>query len=79
MISIENRLRQYLSERFGKYSDDIGLDDSLEDTVDSMGIFDLVAFLEEEFSVSIPNHEFTPRRFATVGGIIKVIDEFRTN
>ena len=44
-----------------------------------MGLFDLVTFLEEEFSIAIPTEELTPRRFATVSNILGVIDEFRTH
>ena len=65
-MNIELKLREFLKERFGNYSDDINADDSIEDVVDSMGLFDLVAYLEEEFTISIPTEDFTPRRFATI-------------
>jgi len=72
----EKRVRQFLKERFGGYQDDISLTDSLEDVVDSMGLFELVSFLEEEFSMNLPNEEFSPQRFSTIDGILKIIDEF---
>ena len=73
----EKRVRQYLRERFGNYRDDIGLTDSLDDVVDSLGLFELVSFLEQEFSISLPNEEFSPQRFSTIEGILQVIEEFR--
>ena len=72
----EQRIRQFLKERFGGYQDNMGLTDSLESVVDSMGLFELVSFLEQEFSMNLPNEEFSPQRFATIEGILKVVDEF---
>jgi acyl carrier protein len=74
----EKKVRQFLKERFGGYDDTIGLTDSLESVVDSMGLFELVSFLEQEFAMNLPNEEFSPQRFATIEGILQVIDEFRT-
>jgi len=74
----EKRVRQFLKERFGNYQDEIGITDSLEGIVDSMGLFELVSFLENEFSISFPNEEFSPQRFSTIEGILQVIDEFHT-
>ena len=54
----------------------MGLTDSLESVVDSMGLFELVSFLEQEFSMNLPNEEFSPQRFATIEGILKVVEEF---
>ena len=72
----EKKLRQFLKERFGGYDDTIGLTDSLENVVDSMGLFELVTFLEKEFAMNLPNEEFSPQRFATIDGILKVVEEF---
>ena len=74
----EKKVRQFLKERFGGYDDTIGLTDSLESVVDSMGLFELVSFLEQEFAMHLPNEEFSPQRFSTIEGILQVIDEFRT-
>ena len=75
----EAALRSYLKGRFGSYDDDIHKDDSLEGIVDSMGLFELVEFIEGEFKVRIPNHEFSPQKFSTISSILTVIDEFRTD
>ncbi len=48
-METETKLRQFLKERFGKYRDETKTSDSLEDTVDSLGLFELVSFVEEEF------------------------------
>ena len=74
----ETRIRKFLKERFKNYEDEIGPADSLEGVVDSLGLFDLVSFLEEEFGLSIPNEEFSPQRFSTLEGILQVVEEFKT-
>jgi acyl carrier protein len=73
----EVRVRRFLKERFGAYRDEIGREDSLEDVVDSLGLFELVSYLEREFSLSIPNTEFSPQLFATIEDILQVIQEYR--
>jgi acyl carrier protein len=75
----ETRLRQFLKERFKNYRDDIGSSDPLDEVVDSMGLFELVDFIEAEFVVSIPNEEFSPQRFDTIENILQVIEEFSEN
>ncbi len=70
----ELKLRSYLKERFANYEDSIGSEDSLEGIVDSLGLFDLVAFLEEEFVVSIPNEDFSPDLFSTIQKILLLVN-----
>lgn len=74
----ELKLRQYLKERFGNYDDSIGAEDSLEGVVDSIGIFELVEFVENEFGISIPNEEFSPQRFSSIADILATIEECRS-
>ncbi|MGD9578854.1 MAG: acyl carrier protein [Syntrophorhabdus sp.] len=70
----ELKLRSYLKERFANYEDSIGSEDSLEGIVDSLGLFDLVAFLEEEFAISIPNEDFSPDLFSTIEKILLLLN-----
>jgi acyl carrier protein len=71
-------LRQFLGERFGSYREDLGRAELLEDIVDSLGLFDLVNFVEKRFSLSIPNEEFSPQRFVTIEQILETIEEYGT-
>ena len=52
-------------------------DDDLIDSgvVDSLGIFQLVAFLEEKFGVVIADSEITPDNFATIARIERLVAE----
>ena len=70
----EERIRGYLRSRFRGYRDDMSRDDSLEHVVDSLGLFELVEFLESSFGFSIPNEEFRPNRFSTIGRILQVVE-----
>ena len=70
----EMKLRNYLKERFANYEDSIGSEDSLDGIVDSLGLFDLVAFLEEEFALSIPNEDFSPDLFSTIEKILLLLN-----
>jgi acyl carrier protein len=50
-------------------------DEDLIDTgvVDSLGIFQLVAFLEERFGIAIADTEITPDNFATIERIEQLV------
>jgi acyl carrier protein len=50
-------------------------DEDLIDTgvVDSLGIFQLVAFLEERFGIAIADTEITPDNFATIARIEQLV------
>jgi acyl carrier protein len=74
----ETTLRTYLRERFGNYRDDMDSEESLEGVVDSLGLFELVEFLERKFQLKIPNHEFSPRRFHSIGNILETVAQFRS-
>jgi len=70
----EARIREYLRSRFRGYRDDMSIEESLEHVVDSLGLFELVEFLEGTFEFRIPNSEFRPSRFQTIGRILEVLE-----
>jgi acyl carrier protein len=53
----------------------LGDDDDLIDSgvVDSLGIFQLIAFLEERFGIKIGDEEITPENFGTVAAIDRLV------
>ena len=71
----EASLRSYLKSRFRGYSDDIGADDDLAGVVDSLGLFELVEFIEQTAGVTIPVVDFRPARFSTVRNILALVEE----
>lgn len=54
---------------------EIADDEDLIDTgvVNSLGIFQLVAFIEERFGVTIGDEEITPEHFGTVDAIDRLV------
>ncbi len=73
----EQKLREFLRTRFAGYDDGLGSGDSLTDIVDSLGLFELVEFVEREFAVSVPNLDFSPRRFSSIDTILELVRELR--
>ena len=45
--------------------------------VDSMGIFMLVSFLEEQFAVEVKDEEIVPENFGTLGAIAAYVERKR--
>ncbi|HEU5319766.1 MAG TPA: acyl carrier protein [Methylomirabilota bacterium] len=43
--------------------------------LDSLGIFELVAFLEERFGVRVPDEDITPENFRTIEDIGRLVTE----
>jgi acyl carrier protein len=70
-------LREFVVDRLAAASgrNDIGDEDDLIDSgvIDSLGIFQLVAFLEERFGVAVADEEITPENFGTLLAIERLV------
>ena len=70
-------IREFVVDRLAPATGrtDIGEDDDLIDSgvIDSLGIFQLVAFLEERFGVAISDEEITPENFASIAAIERLV------
>jgi acyl carrier protein len=73
----ETQLRTYLKGRFRGYNDQLTADADLTAVVDSLGLFELVEFVENSSGVRIPAADFRPGRFASIRGILSFVDELR--
>lgn len=78
MTSTEERLRTFIVEelRYEGSPQSLTADYPLIDNqvVDSLGIYELVTFIEREFDVEILDEELVPDHFGTLGGIARLID-----
>jgi len=67
--TIEDRLRQFVLKQF-PLARKVGVTDETDwlqnGTIDSLGILDLVQFLENEFSVVISDEELAPENFRSL-------------
>jgi acyl carrier protein len=74
--AIAARVRTFLIEKFPlARKRNLQNGDSLIDSgiVDSLGILDLVAFLESEFGLQIADDELLPENFQTIDCIVTLI------
>ena len=74
---VKDRIREYVLEEFAKTKgiDKITDDESLTKNgiIDSMGIFRLVAFLEETFNVRVGDEEITHDNLESVDAIERLV------
>jgi acyl carrier protein len=73
-VNTTDRIRRYLSEelKVSEPTDDLALIDG--GILDSLGIFQTVTFLEDEFDIQIDDDELIPDNFATIGSIAALVD-----
>lgn len=71
-------LRAYIKDNLVVQTDieDVGDGDSLLESgiIDSMGVFQLVTFLETQFGVEIDDEEMVPENFETMTGIVALVN-----
>ena len=77
MADIKASIKDYILEAFVP-DGDIDVEDNTnlleEEVVDSLGIFTLVSFIENKFSVSIDAEEVNLDNFETLESITKLVD-----
>jgi len=77
MNSITPEIRDYISRNFlfsdkgFHYGDDASFLE--EGIIDSLGIIELVAFVEKKFSISVADHELLPNNFDSVSKLSSFI------
>ena len=77
MAEIKANIKDYILEEFVPDGDiDVEDDTNLleEEVVDSLGIFTLVSFIENKFSVSIDAEEVNLDNFETLSSITKLVE-----
>lgn len=75
--TIEQDLRQFLADNFILESggDALGVDESLTQAgvLDSMGVLELIMFIEERFGVSVPDEDTLPENLDSVGRLVEYV------
>jgi acyl carrier protein len=75
-------LREFIVQNFlfGDRSAPLTLDDSFSERgiVDSTGILELVAFVEESFGISVGDEEIVPENFDSIARLSQFIDRKRS-
>ena len=73
----EADLRVYLKNRFRGFRDEFSADADLSGIVDSLGLFELVEFVEESANLKIPMADFQPVRFSSINSILNLVEELK--
>jgi acyl carrier protein len=74
-IDIERDVRSYVVEHFlGGNADKLRSDGSLlGDVIDSMGVLDLVAYLQEHFNFTVEDDEVVPGNLDTINHLVSYV------
>ena len=78
---LDLKIRGFILEKFplARKEQIKGSDALLESGIlDSLGILDLVTFLEQEFSITIADDELVPDNFQTIDGIVAFVERRTT-
>lgn len=77
-MQVETSIKEYIEKKFlrSETKKDISTEESLLDSglIDSMGIFELVAFLEKEFNIEISDEDLVPDNFESINLIAKMVE-----
>jgi acyl carrier protein len=80
-VSTEDRVRRFIATELHWHGPVEDLTDDLpiidDQVVDSMGIFQIVTFLEREFGIEILDEQLVPEHFGTIAGIARLVEANR--
>jgi acyl carrier protein len=76
-MKLHDRIRRYLAERILYVDDGLPYDDDSsfigEGLIDSMGVMELVSFVQSEFGLKVEPQELTPEHFDSVNKLAAYI------
>ena len=76
-MDVQTTLKEFIVRNFLYRNDtkNVSTDESLLDggLIDSMGIFQLVAFIEGEFTIDVLDEEIIPENFETLNNMVAFI------
>lgn len=77
MDTIEHDVREFISENFILDGEQIEADASLtrRGVLDSMGVLELIMFIEERFEVKVPDEDTVPENFDSIERIVRYLHD----
>ncbi len=79
LLEKKEKIRQFIIETFLFDADDAALDDdeSLLDLgiIDSTGVLEMVAFVEEEFGIEVKDEELVPENLDSISNLAAYIEK----
>jgi acyl carrier protein len=79
-MMVRDGVRRFIVDELNFEDRDVLTDDYplIENQViDSLGIFQIVTWLESEFGIAISDEELVPTNFGTIGGIARLVESKR--
>lgn len=78
-MELRNDLLRFVKESLLRGEQDVDADESLIDRgiLDSIGLMQLMAFLEERTGTRIPDHYVTPENFQSIAAMEQMLDSIR--
>lgn len=76
--SVTDRIRSFLVEHFpSARKQTLGVDDHLlaNGILDSLGVLDLVGYLEQEFAITVADEDLTPEHFETLRRLTSFVED----
>ena len=75
-MNVEASVREFLTTQLHKNGRELGAEESLLEsgTIDSMGVLQLVAFLEQTYSVKVEDDDLVPENFDTIAAITAFVE-----
>lgn len=76
---IEDDIRRFIVEELNGPPQQLTSDFPLieRSVIDSLGIFQLVGFIESEYGIQIDDEELVPEHFGTIGDIARLVSSKR--
>lgn len=75
---MKEKIRNFISETFmfGSSVDDLGDETSLfqSGVIDSTGVFELVSFLQEEFSITVEDTDLIPQNLDSINNLVRFLE-----
>jgi acyl carrier protein len=73
--TIAERLRTFFVEdlRWDVAPEQMDAEFMITGRIDSLGLFDLIGFLEDEFGVHVANEELAPGNFDSFGDVVRLV------
>jgi acyl carrier protein len=73
---IADKIKKFLLQQFPA-TKNIGNNDSLLNNgiIDSLGILEVVTFMEQEFGISVSDDDLLPENFGSVSRLLKFVQE----
>lgn len=79
-MDVEQSLRDFLVRELGADPTVLTADYDLFENgvVDSLGMFDLVRFIEERLGVPVADDDLSPENFGSIEHLVRMVEERRT-